>query len=296
MIYLLVFLFLAFSIILFFDFKLYELIDLFKFKTNNSIKNKVLKKKLNFILAYQKNIIDILDLLKIRNQFYLIVLVILCCLSLGIVISIITKNFFLVIPISVASFLLPLAYLRYLKYQFELQLNLQLENSISIINSSYYHSHNLIQSIEESLAYIKEPLNSIFSYFLYSYQMVDSDLIYNLKLLKEKLNHPIFREWVESLIICQEDYLQIKALELYSEKLSRQRLYRFEASVLIYSVYKEFKLLTLIILLFYPFLYFINYDWFMILNTTLIGKIILAIALLIMIFSYQKVSNLCRIK
>ena len=71
--------------------------------------------------------------------------------------------------------------------------------------TAYLKNDDINLAVKENLHRIDEPLNTIFREFIAMNTFIDSDIVKNIKIMKEKINNGYFREWCDYLMLSQKD-------------------------------------------------------------------------------------------
>ena len=124
---------------------------------------------------------------------------------IGAAAAVIIKNMFL-LPVLCAAFgCIPFLYLSGILSAYEKQLDDEMETTLSAVTNSYLRSEDIIGAVRENLKYIKPPLYSVFKSFLNETESISADTKSALLNMADKTQDGIFREWVETLVRCQDD-------------------------------------------------------------------------------------------
>lgn len=198
---------------------------------------------------------------------------------LGAMISVSTKNMYLVPVMAVGLSLMPFYYVKFTANKHKRQINGELETALSIITTSYMRNKNsIIRAIEENINYLNPPIYDMFSDFVMRTKLIDSNLKDGLEILKLGLDNTVFHEWVDAVIACQEDYNLKSTLPPIVTKLSDMRVVSAELDMLLFEPFKEYVTMILLVVGSIPLMYFLNYEWYKTLMFTDFGKILLAIS------------------
>ena len=184
----------------------------------------------------------------------------------------------LLVPIFAVSFcLIPFIYAKTTISYFDKHIEQELETALSIVTTSYIRSDDIVSAVRENISYIKPPINSIFKSFLTDATVISSDIKKALFKLKEKIDNQIFKEWVDTLIQCQEDRTIKDTLLPVVSKLTDVRIVNNELKTMLYEPRKEYCSMVAMVVGNIPLLYMLNKDWFYTLMTTIPGKIVVAV-------------------
>lgn len=205
--------------------------------------------------------------------------VIVCCASVilfavGVIVSLLIGNPFLIPAVSVAFALIPFFYITSSLSYYEKQTKEELETSLSIISTSYIRSNDIVSAVKENLQYIKPPLKSVFMAFVGEATAVSSNTKRAILNMKDKIDDSIFDEWCDTLLQCQDDGTQKDTLLSVVAKLSDVRLVNSELKTMLSSVRNEYWVMVALVVGNVPLLYFLNKDWYHTLLFTLGGKFV----------------------
>lgn len=206
----------------------------------------------------------------------------LCVLSffllvIGVLLSALMNNFFMVPVAAVGMALLPFWYVLFTAHSYKKQVNAELETALSIITTSYMRNESIITAVEENLAYLNPPVAEIFYGFLANTKLINVNLRQALEAMKPQLDSHVFHEWIDAMTACQEDKSLKTTLTPIISKLSDMRVVSAELDYLMYEPLKEFITMALLLVGNIPLIYFLNKDWYSVLVDTDLGKFILAV-------------------
>ena len=205
-----------------------------------------------------------------------------CFLSLvgfagGILLSIVIDNLFLFPVFSVAFAILPFLYITNTLSYYDKHTKEELETTLSIITTSYMRNDDILLSVRENINYIKPPLREVFLAFEGDATTVSSNIKRALYNLKEKVDNEIFKEWCDTLILCQDDRTLKDTLQPVVAKLTDVRIVNSELKTMLSAARNEYWMMAALVVGNIPLLYVLNKDWFHTLLFTTAGKIVLGI-------------------
>ncbi len=195
----------------------------------------------------------------------------------GASIAIMMGNWFLAPVLAIGFMFLPFWYVRLTQTHFKKDISAELETALSIITTGYLRTENIVTAVEENVAYLNPPVLSVFNSFLYQIKMVNPDITLALHDMRDKIDNPVFREWVDAVILCQQDRSLKSTLTPIAAKLSDMRIVNGELEMLVVAPRQEFITMVALVLCNIPLLYFLNSDWYATLMFTVAGQIVLAI-------------------
>lgn len=237
---------------------------------------------------------EILVVTQKTTMFSLLAMSAMVLFVLGILIGLMTSNYFLIPILSGGFFLLPFWYVIFTANSYKKQLNAELETALSIITTSYIRSNDFIKAVEENVEVLNPPVVDPFRSFLKENKLITSNVRLALENLREKIDNDVFKEWIDQVIACQQDKGLKYTLYPIVEKLSDMRTVGMELEYVLYAPIKEFVTMTSLVFGCIPLVYIINKEWFTYLTQTNIGKATLAIVTLVIFWSLAGVIRLSR--
>lgn len=229
-------------------------------------------KKKHRLYRFLVNIKGALESTGKSKQFALVMCASVVLFALGIIVAILINNLFLMPVFAVAFALIPFFYITNTLSYYEKQTREELETALSIITTSYERCDDILQAVRENVRYIKPPLREVFMAFEGEALAVSSNIKRALYSLREKVDNDIFREWVDTLILCQDDRTLKDTLHPVVQKLADVRIVNSELSTMLASARNEYWMMVALVIGNVPLLYLLNKDWFNTLLFTTAGK------------------------
>lgn len=252
------------------------------------------KKKKNFLI---QSFLNTQSILKYSNSKITMTMVYFssCILALvGIAISILCKNMFLLIPLPIGFALIPTWIVKIRNISIQKELNANLETAISGITTSYMSGHNFVKAVEENLKYIDFSIQEPFSTLVYENRYVDPNVSKSIRNLKGKINSSIFHEWCDVVIRCQSDAKLIPTLFPILSKFSELKNIQSELDTTMMVPLQEFFILSGLVVFSIPMMYFLNKDWFYALINTTGGNIVIAFAMCSIFIAGDRTVSICK--
>ncbi len=150
----------------------------------------------------------------------------------------------------------PFWYVKLTQIHFKKQVANELETALSIITTGYLRTENIVTAIEENLKNLNPPVSNVFAAFLYRVKNVDPDIVSALQSTKEKISNPVFEDWINALILCQNDRSLKSTLTPITQKLSDMRIVNAELETLVQAPRHEFLTMVAFVICNIPILYF----------------------------------------
>ena len=220
-----------------------------------------------------------------RKQFTVVICASIVLFALGVIASIIIGNVFLMPVLSVTFALIPFLYITNTLSYYEKQTKAELETTLSIVTTSYERCDDIVQAVRENIRYIKPPLQEVFMAFEGEATAVTSNIKHALYSLREKVDNDIFREWVDTLILCQDDRTLKDTLQPVVQKLADVRIVNSELSTMLASARNEYWMMVALVVGNVPLLYLLNKDWFHTLLYSTPGKAVCGICGLVILIT-----------
>lgn len=213
-----------------------------------------------------------------------------CCASLisfgvGIAVSLLINNVFLLPVLSVAFALVPFLYVNSTLSYYENRTKEELETTLSIITTSYVRSDDIVSAVRENIQYIKSPLREVFMSFEGEATSISSNVKHALYSLKEKVDNEIFREWCDTLIQCQDDRTMKDTLLSVVGKLTDVRIVNSELKTMLAEARNEYLVMVALVVGNVPLLYLLNKDWFKTLIYATSGKAVCGVCGLVILIT-----------
>lgn len=243
------------------------------------------KKKKHGIYRMLVNIKGALTTSGKSKQFTAVIAASVVLFAVGVLASIFIDNLFLAPVLAVTFALIPFFYITNAISYYEKNTKEELETALSIITSSYERSDDIVLAVGENLKYIKPPLRQVFESFVGEVGAVTSNTKRALYNLREKVDDEIFKEWVDTLIQCQDDRTLKDILNPVVTKLADVRIVNSELKTMLASARNEYWVMAALVVGNVPLLYFLNKDWFHTLLFTTAGKAVCGVCGLVILIT-----------
>ena len=159
-----------------------------------------------------------------------------------------------------------------------------LENSMNLITNSYLGCNDIITAVNENLN--KLDIYKPFAEFVTDVTLIDSNVKRALRKLELKINNKYFSEWTDILVLSQEksgDYRFI--LPAVVQSMNDSKRLQIEADTVMMSVWRDYFTAILLSFSIIPLLRWSNAAWFDILTTSMVGKILILLMLVMTLIS-----------
>lgn len=259
-----------------------------KKKADERIEN-LTGKKQNFYTKFKIQAEEVLKLSNSKLTYTHFLYLTAASSVVGIAIGFLFRNPLLSIILGVAFLLLPLEVMRIKLTSYKQYENEQLQSTLGVITNSYLQCDDIVKAVKDNLSGIEQPLYSIFNEFVTLNSFVEVNTVKNLYRLKSKLNNQQAKEWVDILILCQDNKDQKYTLPAIVQQMGDLKSIQEAANTMMYKIYKEFCIVAGLAIAIIPGLKILNKDWYDILTGTFGGKCVVATAFLIIIISAIRV-------
>ena len=229
----------------------------------DAIREEMHTKKVSYLKRELLEIQDILTATGREKQFPLLCTVAFLLFAAGASAAAVMGNLFLVPVLAVGCLFVPFWYIKITSHSYKKEISEELETALSIITTSYLRNEDILTAVEESAAYLKPPVQTVFLEFASRIRLVDPDVESALKELKTKIHNDTFEEW------CELEYM-------------------------VYEPRKEFITMVVLVVANIPLLYFLNHGWYLTLVATVLGKFMLSVSAALIFFSTAQVIRLTK--
>lgn len=268
-----------------------------KVKKPNMKKRILAVQKPKKVRGIQKIFLESRQVLKATNQtekYFSLTILSLGLFVIGLIVASGLNNPFLIPVLAIGFALIPNLFVLYSSSKYRKQLNVELESALSTITTSYRRSENFLSSVRENLVYLNAPVHDVFMRFLNRVESIDPDVIAALESMKAEIDNSVFQEWIEAVILCQNDRSLISTLLPIVKKFSKIRTVTDETEL---AMYKQNKTYLTMLGLLYGIIILIcvgNADWSHYLLDLPLGKIILACVVSATLITAVRVIQLTR--
>ena len=165
-------------------------------------------------------------------------------------------------------------------------------STMMILSNSYIVTEDFITSVEDNVDIVDCP--APFKNFLAYVTLLDSSVESSLRRLDLQMQNPFFSQWIDSLILAQEDrslkYVTVAVVDSMHDVLSVQA----ESDAEMYAVWRDY-LMTLVMIFSVPLIFkFTLPDAYLTLTTSAVGQglfILLLIAVIFSVFCALKINK-----
>lgn len=265
-----------------------------KVKTRDKIKQSLHPQKPRGI---KRIITEAQAILKVTNQsgrFMSLCAIALALSIAGVFLASLIGNVFLMPVLGVGFALLPFLFILLQSYKYRQRLNGELETALSVVTAEYIRTEDIVSAVRESLDSCRPPVRDAFQSFLGQVTSVNANVELALGKIRDDSDNDVWREWIDAVILCQQDRTLKSTLQPIIRKLSDMRVVSGDLNAELYAPFRDWTIMGGL-LLSLPFLIrFLNMDWFNILMYTTGGQIVLAVDAVMFFYSLIRVIRLTR--
>ncbi|WP_313294026.1 type II secretion system F family protein [Faecalispora jeddahensis] len=213
---------------------------------------------------------------------------------IGVLVAGSLNNAFLVPVLAIGLAMLPFIFVLLSSFSYKKRLIVELGTSLSIVTAEYTRSGDIIQAVKENIEYFESPVKEVFERFVVQVTMVNPNVSLALRNMKKALNQEVFHEWIDAVILSEDDPSQRATLGPIIRKFSEIRIVDGEVN---YNLYEPLRDHTIIspLLLIEPFLiWMMNPEWIEIAMGFVVGQIMYAGSLVIFFYTLFRVVQMTR--
>jgi hypothetical protein len=204
------------------------------------------------------------------------------------------RNPLLAVVLAVGCYYIPLWLTQFSLYRYNQYLNEELETALSLITTSYTRSNDILAAVEENLRHIHDPVRSVFAAFCSNLKYVDANAPAQIERMKGALDNKLFRQWCDSLILCQEDHTLRNTLPPIVNKFSDQKAQQQENETKMMLPLQRALWMIGLTLGFIPLLRLANTDWYGNLVNTVWGQLSLVATAVVVLMALNKAIRLSK--
>lgn len=256
-----------------------------KVKMKKKIQMSIKPRKLRGIKRIIKESRDILQATNKSDRFSSLCMLSFVLCIFGVLVASSMQNLFLM-PVLAAGFaILPFLYVLFSATKYKKQLNGTLETSLSIITTSYIRNENFLLAVQENIDYLNSPVRDVFLKFLTQAELINSNIMPLLEEMKGSIDNAVFQEWIDAVILCQDDRNLKSTLLPIVGKLSDMRIVAGDLDYLMYEPFKEYLMMAALLIANIPLIHSQSLEWYHTLMYTPIGQITLTVSAVILFIS-----------
>lgn len=230
-----------------------------------------------------------------RSQYRRTLRLALITAALGLLLGLVVlRNPLLAIVLTVGFYYIPLWLTQFSLYRYDRFLSEELETALSLITSSYTRSNDILASVEENLPYIHDPVRTVFTTFCNNLKFVDANAPAQLQRLRGTLDNKIFRQWCDSLILCQDDHTLRATLLPIVSKFADQKAQQQENETKMMLPLRNAVSMILMVVILIPLMRVANATWYENLVGTLFGQLSLVATAVVVLATLNRAIRLSK--
>ena len=209
---------------------------------------------------------------------------------IGIILSLLFNNIFILPIITILMSLIPFYYIRIQNMLYISEVKKELETALSNITSSYMKFNTtFLEAVKDNIDNIKYPLKSSFKRYIITTEHISSNTKENLQQLKNAINDDTYKEWIDGIIASEEDYNLKATLPNIVNKFSDMRILNNELTTKMIQPLRDYIYMVMFLIISIPIFYLFNKETVMEYLTKPLGQIELTIILIVIIYTTAKV-------
>lgn len=213
---------------------------------------------------------------------------------IGAGVGVVLLNPLLAVVLALFGLLIPHFTVQMSLFRFQKESRDELFTTLSLVTSSYTRTGNLEWAVEENIAHIHPPVESVFTEFLRQCRVVDPSVSRALTKVRGMIDQDIWREWCDAMQLCIVNPAQQKMLHGIVDKCARQNRAQNELDSLLPRPLQQMFIVMAMALCNIPVLCIMFGDFKTILFQTIQGKCALAVMVAAVLFSVYKAVHAAR--
>lgn len=251
-------------------------------------------KRENFAVRSYRSAQSVYDTIGQSGRYQRVLNLSLLCGAAGAGAGLLLRNVLLAVALAVGLYFLPLWLTQFTLYRYQQFLSNELETALSLVTTSYTRNNDILASIEENLKSIHDPVRGVFTSFCNNLKYVDANAPAQIERMKWQLDHPLFREWCDVLILCQDNHLLQAALPPIVGKFAVLKAQQEANATRMMLPLKSAGYMAALVTGICPILKIINLDWYSNLMHTAFGQIALSAAVIVVFATLNRAIALSR--
>ena len=203
------------------------------------------------------------------------------------------NSFIVGLIIAFAGFMTPIWRQKVYRNQYEKFIDMQLENCLSLITTSYIRHNDIIKAVKDNINSFDDAVKFAFQEFV-SETAINPNMEDCIRNLQSKFNNSVFKEWCNVLIKAYNNAEVKENLIMVTKKLSTIRIIQDELDVETSSELSSYLILAFSVVGCYPMVWLVNKEWFSVYIETLPGHICVAVSAIVLLFSISKIISLLK--
>lgn len=168
----------------------------------------------------------------------------------------------------------------------------RLASSMMILSNSYLVTDDFIRSVEQNLDLLEYP--APFRDFLTYVTRMDSNIRTGLRRMEEQVDNPYFSQWVDALVLAQEDrslkYVTVAVVESMHDVIRAQQ----DSDAAMYAVWRDYAL-TLTLIFSVPLIFrLMMHDAYLLMTHSFGGQVLILLLLAAVVYSVLRAVRINR--
>jgi uncharacterized membrane protein YeaQ/YmgE (transglycosylase-associated protein family) len=136
---------------------------------------------------------------------------------IGFFTGLLTENIFLAFVTAAAGLIVPYLYVTISSNRYYHNLDKNMYAGLSLISSSYKRHPVFVSAVSENIESLPYPLKGAFEQYLFEINYVSPDQERAVKNLKSRINHAVWRQWCDAVLVCIGDHTRSGMLDCVNE-------------------------------------------------------------------------------
>ena len=265
-------------------------------KHKDNLRERIKKSKKEKKESYIERLINETKEIMVNNgtigSFNKLILTSIICCVIGIIISLLLDNIFILPVITVMLGLIPFYFIKIQNMIYKEEVKKELETALSNITSSYMrYNTTFLDAVKENVDNIKNPLKATFQKYIITCEHINSNNKENLEQLKKAVNDDTYREWIDGVIASEEDYNLKATLPNITNKFSDMRIINNELSTKMFEPLKDYVYMVILVIISVPLFFIFNKEAVIDYLNLPLGKIEMTVIFIIIIIVSSKVAK-----
>ena len=265
-------------------------------KHKDNLRERIKKSKKEKKESYIERLINETKEIMVNNgtigSFNKLILTSIICCVIGIIISLLLDNIFILPVITVMLGLIPFYSIKIQNMVYKEEVKKELETALSNITSSYMrYNTTFLDAVKENVDNIKNPLKATFQKYIITCEHINSNNKENLEQLKKAVNDDTYREWIDGVIASEEDYNLKATLPNITNKFSDMRIINNELSTKMFEPLKDYVYMVILVIISVPLFFLFNKEAVIDYLNLPLGKIEMTVIFIIIIIVSSKVAK-----
>ena len=196
---------------------------------------------------------------------------------LGFIFGLLLKNIYLSVSLAGGLYFVPLWAVRFKLYAFDKLTHDELEIALGLITTSYIRGNDIVKAVSENIDNIHYPIKDVFTSFLNNVRYVGEGTKNEIEKMERKIDNKLFHQWCDILILCQDDHTLKHTLTPIINKFSDLKAQQAENETNMLLPIRTTVKMIMVVVSIIPILYLFDSTWFY----SLWGRLLLSITAIV---------------